>query len=180
LLASGYTYEQIEAMPVGQVMAVQSARTYQYVADEMAKWSTLPYPQAREGITQTEERLKKEGYFGLQAFDREVFPVAGMLLPALNQAWYVGVRFQREIAALRTIEAIRMHAAGNDGRLPESLERIAVVPAVPDPLTGKPFPYRLEGHKAILDVPFPPNRTGERDGRRYEIVMVPLESKAGE
>lgn len=180
LIASGYTPEQVEAMPVGQVMAIQSARTYRYVADEMAKWSTLPYPQARERRKQAEQRLKKEGYLGQQAFLREMFPLADILLPALNQARYVGVRFQREIAALQTIEAIRMHAAGNDGRLPESLKRITVVPAALDPLTGKPFPYRLEGRKAILDVPSPPERTDKRDGRRYEIVIVPLQSKAGE
>ncbi len=179
LIAGGYTSEQVEAMPVGQVAAIQSARTYQYVADEMAKWSLLPYPQAWEGIKREEALLEKEGYLGRQASQREMFPVAAMLLPALNSARYSGVRFQREIAALRTIEAIRMHAAGNDGRLPESLERITVVPATPDPLTGKPFPYRLEGQKAILDVPVPPGRMDKRDGRQYEIVIVPLESKAG-
>ena len=53
---------------------------------------------------------------------------------------------------LKIIEAIRYYAAIHGGRLPESLEAIKEVPvATVDPMTGKPFGYKVEGRTAIID-----------------------------
>ena len=38
-----------------------------------------------------------------------------------------------------------MHAAANGGKLPATLADVTVVPVPLDPVTGKPFDYRLEG-----------------------------------
>jgi hypothetical protein len=67
----------------------------------------------------------------------------------------VGAGLDRRIAALRTIEAVRLHLT-EKGKLPEKLDDITVVPVPTDPLTGKPFEYRRDGAAARLIVSAPP------------------------
>lgn|GEM_PF-2427459 len=53
---------------------------------------------------------------------------------------------------LMTIEALRMHAAEHDGHLPESLDQLSPVPAMPVPFTDQPFQYEFElvdGHAIV-------------------------------
>jgi hypothetical protein len=56
------------------------------------------------------------------------------------------------MAADRVIEAIRMYAAQNGGKLPQSLSEITVVPVPVHPRFGTPFPYKLAGGTATLEV----------------------------
>ena len=58
---------------------------------------------------------------------------------------------ERDFTSLRIIEALRLYAYNHEGKLPESLDDIKEVP-IPqsNPLTGKPFSYRLEGDTAVL------------------------------
>jgi hypothetical protein len=65
-------------------------------------------------------------------------------------------RFDRRVAALRVVEAIRLHAAANGGALPGALDEIEEVPVPVDPISGEPFSYRLDGESAILDAPETP------------------------
>jgi hypothetical protein len=62
-------------------------------------------------------------------------------------------RLDRRVAELRVVEAIRLHASANGWRLPESLDAIEVVTVPVDPISGKPFVYRVEGESATLDAP---------------------------
>ena len=55
----------------------------------------------------------------------------------------------RQIALLRHVEALRLHAARHDGKLPARLCDISV-PLPEDPFTGKPFDYTVEGTTAHL------------------------------
>jgi hypothetical protein len=57
-------------------------------------------------------------------------------------------RLDQRIGLLRHVEALRMYAAEH-GRFPASLADVPV-PLPIDPVTGKPFDYRLEEGKAIL------------------------------
>jgi hypothetical protein len=52
--------------------------------------------------------------------------------------------------SLRLIEAIRLYAYSHDGKLPGGLDDIKEVPIPSNPMTGKPFPYHLEGDTAVL------------------------------
>ncbi|MEZ6054431.1 MAG: hypothetical protein R3C02_24095 [Planctomycetaceae bacterium] len=54
-----------------------------------------------------------------------------------------------------TIEAIRMHMAVNEGRLPASLDEISIVPVPNNPVTNVPFSYELQDGTALIDSPFP-------------------------
>jgi hypothetical protein len=52
-------------------------------------------------------------------------------------------RRDRAIALFRVVEALRMHAATHEAKLPATLEAIEAVPIPVDVLSGKPFAYRL-------------------------------------
>jgi hypothetical protein len=56
----------------------------------------------------------------------------------------------REVAAMADVEAIRSYAAANNGQLPAHLEDILETPALEDPVTAKPFDYRVDGGVATL------------------------------
>ena len=64
-------------------------------------------------------------------------------------------QLDQTIAALAAIEAIRAYAADHDGALPPSLDAITQAPPPENPLTGKPFSYKVIGDQAVLsdDVP---------------------------
>ncbi len=66
------------------------------------------------------------------------------------------------------IEALRMHAAAT-GSLPNSLDEIKSVPVPNNPVTGKPYVYRMEGETAVLDMPFSDGMTGM--AQRFEIQI---------
>ena len=51
---------------------------------------------------------------------------------------------EQRIALLRHVEALRLHAAEHDGKLPVSLSEVAV-PLPDDPVIGKPFRYEVAG-----------------------------------
>ena len=92
------------------------------------------------------------------------------LLPALGRAYFVSARLDRHVAMLRCVEAVRMYAAENDGRLPGSLGDIEVVPIPLDPVTGEEFIYELNGEVAVFEAPVSPAERAE-DRLRYELVI---------
>jgi hypothetical protein len=93
-----------------------------------------------------------------------------MLLPALHKVLAAQNRLDRRIAALRVIEALRMHAAANNGQLPEKLSDVKVVPVPNDPGTGRPFEYRREGRGATLTGRIP-GEPLDKNGLRYRITV---------
>ncbi len=74
------------------------------------------------------------------------------------------------MAALRVIESLRMYAAEHGGGLPKKLDEITAVPVPPNPATGKPFVYRLDGPTAVLELP--PSDGLYSGNRRYEIQIA--------
>jgi len=74
---------------------------------------------------------------------------------------------QRDIDAMRVIEAIRMHAA-ETGQLPETLDDISVVPIPLNPATNKPFDYQLNDGTATLKLP---RSDGTYYSRRFELRL---------
>ncbi len=68
----------------------------------------------------------------------------------------------RNVAVLRAIEAVRHHLALH-GELPSSLEAITDVPVPLDPLTNKPFEWRLDRKTATIKAPELPAEVVEPD-----------------
>jgi hypothetical protein len=79
-------------------------------------------------------------------------------------------RLDRHVAVLQCLEAMRLHAAVNNGTFPKRLSDITRVPVPGDPATGKPFAYSRTGSKAVLEIPATGEET-DRDTMRYELSL---------
>jgi len=144
LVAQGRSLEEVEAMPVTQVVAIHTVRTFSELRDDEFKWFSLPWWQAESGMKKADRRLREEGR------RRKIIPLAQMLLPALQAAKHAEARVERKIALLRMIEALRLYAASHDGHLPAKISDLTEVPIPIDPYTGKPIECRIEGDVATL------------------------------
>jgi hypothetical protein len=76
--------------------------------------------------------------------------------------------FDRKVAMLRVVEALRLHA-GATGRLPEKLEQVTIVPIPVDPMYGKAFEYTLMGEIAELSAVVPQDK--QWLGLIYRIML---------
>ena len=165
LIAQGRPRAEVEAMPVAQVLMLYTMQTYNQERDEWFKWLYVPYWQAVKGMEEVKKKFVSEGR------SKEVVPLASLLLPAVHGLAGASARNERGIAALRTVEALRIYAAAHEGRLPEKLADITAVPVPIDPMTGQAFTYHKTGETAVLESPPPPGRTPRDYGLRYEITM---------
>jgi hypothetical protein len=169
LIAQGMDRETVEKMAVGQVIAIYTDRIYRRFSDEFEKLWYAPFGGMKQLSDEVENKLNQARVLG-SSDDREIMPIVSLLLPAVNAARGAQVRLEREIAALRVIEALRMHAAAHNGQLPGSLDDITIVPIPRNPATGKPFEYALNGATAVLTLPL---SDGLASGnRRYEIQVA--------
>src|SRR5262249_13828151 len=151
LLAQGWKPDMLEHLPVTQAALMFEIHNYDRIYDDMIKWYGVPYPQARVGMDQALMVLKHP-----QSDASVGTTLARLLLPAVEKVMFSGARLDRRIAALRCIEALRLHAAEKEA-WPEKLDEVKVVPIPLDPVTGKPFGYRAEGDRFTLTAPPPGN-----------------------
>ena len=67
---------------------------------------------------------------------------------------------------------MRAYAAAHDGQLPASLNDVKDVPIPLDPVTGKPFEYKVVGGKATFETPEVPRASRRNfDDIVYEFVV---------
>jgi hypothetical protein len=153
LLARGWEPRDIDALPVIQTWFLAETVTYDRIYEDLVKWTALPYPQALPAINRVLRRLDPEGTAPLRSGGRSL---AYLLLPAVGKVLTAPALLQREVDALRCVEALRLYAAAHDGKLPAELKDITEVPVPEDPVTGKPFEYRLSDGTATLSAPAVP------------------------
>jgi hypothetical protein len=124
-------------------------------------------------LQQLENRIKEESSLNRLDLFYQIF---SLTLPAYNQVMIASGRVQRRVAALRTIEAVRMYAAEHQNRLPDKLSDITAVPIPDDPWTGQPFEYRRFTEKSFFLIG--PTPTGEmpseRNTLKYQITILPV------
>jgi hypothetical protein len=172
LIAGGMPREKVEAMPVGQVVAIHTSRSLRYSYEEIGKLFFLPPGDAVKRSAAVEKRLMEQGLMG-QAFSGDAgLPLAELLLPAVGAVNQATLRIERERSALQAIEALRMHAA-QTGKLPASLADVTVVPVPNDPATEQPFAYAYDAAKgeATLDSPALPGQHPRGNAKRYVIRL---------
>ncbi|MDG3003157.1 hypothetical protein [Paludisphaera mucosa] len=145
LLESGVASERLAAMPMIQVVGMDSYRTFQAGRDDFAKWSYLPAWQGARGWAAAEQAFssKSPGIPFLQ------------LVPAARSAFVATTKFERRLAVLQAVEALRLYAATHGGDLPTRLDDLVDSPAPFDPVTGGPFAYKRDGDRAFLSGPAP-------------------------
>jgi hypothetical protein len=153
----------VAAMPPAQALLLYMADSYHDFRDDAFKATYLPYLESRRVSAEAEARLK-----AAPATEARRLPDA--LLPAIDKVMISQTRLERKIAALRVIEALRMHAAAHGGQLPEKLSDITLVPVPVDPGTGKAFEYQRDGEIATL-IGRIPNEKPEATSLRYRLVM---------
>ncbi|MBN1341326.1 MAG: hypothetical protein JXQ73_01525 [Phycisphaerae bacterium] len=169
LEAKGLSPEKIEAMFPLQAIAVYQVDHYKRWRDDFFKWWYLPYWQGWKGVSSVQDALERTR----DGDDSATF--ARAVLASLGKAYRHIHCLDRRIAELRTIEAIRLHAAAHEGKLPNSLTEITIVPVPIDPITGQSLRYALKGDTAILETdPPPPLSIPASPGEygRYELIIV--------
>jgi hypothetical protein len=159
----GIAEKKLDAMPQSQVLLTYMGYQFQEIRDDWFKAAYLPFPEARPMLAESEKRLKEKKP------KTEPVVFAEAFLPGLAKTKLSAARLERKIAALRVLEALRLHAAIK-GRLPEKLDEVKVVPVPLDPVTGKPFEYSGDGNTATLisRIPGDPVATS---GLRYQITL---------
>jgi hypothetical protein len=145
LIALGRGKDEVAAMCDSRAILLHAALTYESWRDELFKAVNLPYVDARRIVEQTTKRAEKE------AAKSEIIPLASTALPIMVGTLPPIARNHRKLEMLRIIEALRAFAAENEGKFPKSLDEIKDLPIPTNPMTGKPFGYRIEGDRAILE-----------------------------
>jgi hypothetical protein len=159
----GLSAARIEAMPPAEVLLRYLVAFYHELRDEVFKSTFVPFSQSRSLVRQAEARLKS-------APDTEAGRLARMFLPAIPKVLLAQVRLDRKLAALRTLEALRMHAAAHGGQLPDRLDEVTIVPVPNDPGTGRPFEYQRDGQSATL-ISRLPGEEVDKTGLRYRVTI---------
>jgi hypothetical protein len=159
----GLSAERVEAMPPAQVLLLYMVGTYHEDRDDLYRAAYLPYPQCFPVFESAHRRLR-------DAPITEGHVLARIILPGLTRVVGLQARVDRTFAALRVVEALRLYAAGHDGRLPDQLSDVTEAPVPDDPVTGRPFEYRREGDTATVASqvqrdPLPNN------GVRYQVSI---------
>jgi hypothetical protein len=167
LVARGRSPAQVEAMPAIQVVFLEAYTDYQVRRDEVFKWSGLPIYQAYDLISASNAKLKTP-----EVQSKPLLNLLCSVVVSFQGASLAQARLDRQLDAFECIEAIRLYAATHR-RLPDRLEDIAEAPAPLDPMTGRPFEYRLEGGRASLSAPVaPPGFQHPSFGLRYELTLA--------
>jgi len=166
---SGKSPAEVNAMPPAQVLLLYAAGTFVDLRDDVFKNTYLPFPQAHAREPRLARRMKEITDQLREAPAEEGLRLAKMFLPAVTKALGAQARLDRNIAMLRVIEALRLHAVANGGQLPDSLDQVTVVPVPLDPGTGKTFEYHRDGTTATLVSRIP--GAPEVNGLRYRVTM---------
>lgn len=167
LLARGATAADLDAMPIVQVVLLDNVDEYERGMDDFLKWMSVPFWQAREGMQSVETRLQahRGNFTG--------YSLATLLLPAVTKVQLASARLERRLAALRTVEAMRLHAAAHANKFPDSLDAITDVPLPLDPFTGKRFEFKRQGDKGELLGPPPGKEIASLNNAvRYQLHLV--------
>jgi hypothetical protein len=161
--ARSLTAEQVEAMPPAQVLLLYMMATYHQDRDDYYRGIYVPYPRCISLFAAADNRLRN-------APAAEGHLLSRLFLPALPRVIPLEFQVERNVAALRVIEALRMYAAAHGGRLPDNLNEVTEVPIPEDPGTRRPFEFSRDGEGATLvsqvpDDPFPNNSL------RYRVII---------
>jgi hypothetical protein len=159
LTAQAYPTEVVAKYPPMQVLVFKLISQGRAYRDEGMKWLNVPYWQAELGLAEVskpaaemEERLSRA------------------MVSSIPKVLAAHVRVAQRFDLLRAVEAIRLEAAKNGGKLPASLTDLSV-PVPPDPAAGKPFDYKVDGLTATLaGKPTPLSDSGTMQ-YRYELRL---------
>lgn len=162
----GRTSKEVERMNDSQLLLEFTRLKYEQLRDDMFRWMTLPYAEARPGIEAAEKQLSDEKKDG-----GEIIPFGAVILPAVSTMKHHYARADRRHDVLRIVEALRLYANHHDGKLPQSLADLTNVPLPKiDPISSRPYEYVLDGDVARLTLP--EENRGDKTALVYEITVA--------
>jgi hypothetical protein len=161
LTESGFPADRLRQWPPVLVAILHALVDYEEKLGRMQEAMDTPYWQAAPKILALEEEMRPRG---LTTPPGPAIPLARLLLPAVSKVLQANGRCERRLAALTTVEALRLHAR-RTGAWPKTLAEIDGVAIPIDPVTGKPFEYSLEGDLAILHGP----RLTGKESAQFEL-----------
>ncbi len=156
LVESGVKPEAVKGMSALQVVVADDLQQSMVEQDEQLKWLRVPF-WMRPQKEADDARLK----------DKTNHVLVFMNSPFILKVKQAQGRVDQRLAALRLIEAVRLHAHENGGKVPVSLDEIKL-PLPLDPVTGKPFSYAVkDGIATISGGNASPDN--EQTNRVYEV-----------
>jgi hypothetical protein len=147
LVNNGWKKERIKAMTANEAALRYLVGQYDEVCADVLRWVSVPPWQGQDEVTKTDQRVRA-------AFNASHNPFIHELFPAVVKVYQSCLRTERQIAAFRCAEALRMYAAAHGGKVPAKLADVTDVPLPIDPGTGKGFDnnYTEGGGIGILEV----------------------------
>jgi hypothetical protein len=135
----------VDSLPPAQVVLAAIKHNHDRHRDDFYKWYSLPLPQviSHPEYQELESKLRED-----QEQNGVIAMMSNILLPAIRAVRISEGRAQQGAEMLRTVEAIRDHAAAS-GELPKQLEDMRLPPPI-DPFTGKPLQYAHQQDHAVL------------------------------
>lgn len=109
-------------------------RQFEIAYDAWYKLRGLPYPALLVKAKEFDAWAKKQKSEQPSNILVQTSPDMSMVVSKFAQ-------YDRRLAALIAVEALRSYAAANNGKLPEHLEDVTETPIPPNPMTGLPFQY---------------------------------------
>jgi hypothetical protein len=159
LVEAGLAEDKVKQFPAQQVILLDEKLKYEIQRDEGYRLMALPYWEAEK--LQAAAPMENRG---------ESIPA--LMKPDFLSMRQASARLDQRLALLRCVEALRMYAAENDGKLPAKLSDVKL-PLPVDPVTGKPISYQLDGGTAILHGSAPAGREQEASFNvRYEVTIT--------
>lgn len=138
LIATGFPPgEHLQKLPPWQVILIDEVVSFEIKRDNQMKVMMLPYWQI-EALAAAPP--------GKDDPDDSLF---GGLVKSFFKVRRGQARLEQRVALLRCVEALRLHAADHDGKLPAKLADVKV-PLPIDPISGRPFIYTLDQGTATL------------------------------
>jgi hypothetical protein len=163
LVETGDKPDLVKTFTPLQAVFAADIRHLEAYRDDLLTTLTLPLWQTERLARAIDDDLKKRKADG-------TLVLAPELVPAVIKVRQRSAALDQRVAYLRVIEAIRLYANENGGRLAASLDEIKL-PMPADPATGKPFVYTVrDGGVAVLHGGNPTSGI-DRGSRVYEITI---------
>ncbi|HWG43411.1 MAG TPA: hypothetical protein VN688_11550 [Gemmataceae bacterium] len=161
LIEAGLAKEKVKQFSARQVILLDEKLEFSVWRDESRKALSLPYWQAAPILAAASPRKENK---------HSPFRWEGPM--GYDKVKQLQARLDQRIGLLRCVEALRLYAAEHDGKLPARLADMKL-PLPVDPITGKPFVYKLDGVTAILRGTPPAGREKTAAFNvRYEVTIA--------
>lgn len=135
--------KDVDEMSDEQAIVRYVVTGFRDIRDTMFKNTYLPYDAAfrRFGAA--------EAYLDERCLEHRGIEVMCHMMASTGKAQLAEARMERRLAAIRTLEALRLHLA-EEGELPASLDSLQALAIPGDPITGRPFLYQRNETTAEL------------------------------